>query len=133
VINRIAAAVGAQRGLVVFDEAYEPFASRTWMQRMAMPEHLLVLRTLSKFRLAAVRIGYLSGRAEVVAEVDKVRPPYHVSVLNAEAAHFAAQADAPSSVRGRAAAPPRLRSGDLGAVDPMDHGHPEGYAQLLDR
>ncbi len=89
-INRIAAAVGAQRGLVVFDEAYQPFASRTWMQRMAMHEHVLVLRTLSKCGLAGVRIGYLSGRAELVAEVGKVRSPYKVSVLNAEAAHFAA-------------------------------------------
>jgi histidinol-phosphate aminotransferase len=31
VIDRIVAAVGAQRGLVVFDEAYQPFASRTCM------------------------------------------------------------------------------------------------------
>ena len=31
VIERIVAAVGAQDGLVVFDEAYQPFSSRTWM------------------------------------------------------------------------------------------------------
>ena len=52
VIDRIVAAIGAQQGLVVFDEAYQPFASRTWMQRMAAHEHVLVLRTLSKFGLA---------------------------------------------------------------------------------
>ena len=34
-IERIVDAVGAQDGLVVFDEAYQPFSSRTWMQRMA--------------------------------------------------------------------------------------------------
>ena len=33
VIDRIVAAVGAQDGLVVFDEAYQPFSSRTWMHR----------------------------------------------------------------------------------------------------
>jgi histidinol-phosphate/aromatic aminotransferase/cobyric acid decarboxylase-like protein len=33
IIDRIVAAVGAQNGLVVFDEAYQPFSSRTWMQR----------------------------------------------------------------------------------------------------
>ena len=60
-IDRIVAAVGAQRGLVVFDEAYQPFSSRTWMQRMAPHEHVLVLRTLSKFGLAGVRLGYLRG------------------------------------------------------------------------
>jgi histidinol-phosphate aminotransferase len=89
VIDRIVAAVGAQNGLVVFDEAYQPFASRTWMQRMAAHPHVLVLRTLSKFGLAGVRLGYLCGAAPLIAQVDKVRPPYNVSVLNAEAAGFA--------------------------------------------
>ncbi len=89
VIDRIVAAVGAQQGLVVFDEAYQPFASRTWMQRMAAHPHVLVLRTLSKFGLAGVRLGYLCGHAALIDEVDKVRPPYNVSALNAEAALFA--------------------------------------------
>jgi len=89
VIERIVEAVGRQQGLVVFDEAYQPFASRSWMQRMAAHEHVLVMRTLSKFGLAGVRLGYLCGAAPLVAEIEKVRPPYNVSSLNAEAAIFA--------------------------------------------
>ncbi len=89
VIERIVAAVGTQHGLVVFDEAYQPFASRTWMQRMAAHEHVLVMRTLSKFGLAGVRLGYLAGAAALVEQIDKVRPPYNISVLNAEATIFA--------------------------------------------
>jgi len=90
VIARIVAAVRAQgHGLVVFDEAYQPFASRTWMQRMAGEPHVLVMRTLSKFGLAGVRLGYLAGAAALIAEIDKVRPPYNVGVLNAEATLFA--------------------------------------------
>jgi len=89
IVERIVAAVGAQRGLVVFDEAYQPFAARSWMQRMGAHEHVLVLRTLSKFGLAGVRLGYLSGAAALVDEIDKMRPPYNVGVLNAEAARFA--------------------------------------------
>ena len=89
VIDRIVAAVGAQQGLVVFDEAYQPFASRSWLQRMAAHPHVLVLRTLSKFGLAGVRLGYLCGHTALVDEIDKVRPPYNVSALNAEAALFA--------------------------------------------
>jgi histidinol-phosphate aminotransferase len=89
-IDAIVAAVGAQpRGLVVFDEAYQPFASRSWMQRMAGKEHVLVLRTLSKFGLAGVRLGYLAGAASLIEEIDKLRPPYNISVLNAEATLFA--------------------------------------------
>ncbi|MEO8298333.1 MAG: histidinol-phosphate transaminase [Burkholderiales bacterium] len=88
-LARIVAAVGEQDGLVVFDEAYQPFSSRTWLPRLGQHDHVLVMRTLSKFGLAGVRLGYLAGPAALVAELDKVRPPYNVSVLNAEAALFA--------------------------------------------
>jgi histidinol-phosphate aminotransferase len=89
VIDRIVAAVGAQQGLVVFDEAYQPFAARSRLGSLAQHEHVLVLRTLSKFGLAGVRIGYLCGHAALIDEIDKVRPPYNISVLNAECARFA--------------------------------------------
>lgn len=93
VIERLIAAQGAQGGLVVMDEAYQPFAARSWIDSArAAPgrhRHVLILRTLSKFGLAGVRIGYLLGEAGLIAEIDKVRPPYNVSVLNAECALFA--------------------------------------------
>jgi len=86
VIERI---VRAAPGLVVMDEAYQPFASRSYADRIARHEHVLLMRTMSKFGLAGVRLGYLVGRAALIAEIDKVRPPYNVSVLNCEAALFA--------------------------------------------
>jgi histidinol-phosphate aminotransferase len=89
VVQRIVDAVGEQGGFVVFDEAYQPFASRSWLARMAQHEHVLVLRTLSKFGLAGVRLGYLVGAAPLIDEIDKVRPPYNISALNAEATLFA--------------------------------------------
>ena len=92
-VQRIIDAAGAQGGIVVMDEAYQPFASRTFIDRMraepARNAHVLLMRTLSKFGLAGVRLGYLIGPAALVAEIDKVRPPYNVSVLNGEAALFA--------------------------------------------
>jgi histidinol-phosphate aminotransferase len=81
--------VQAAPGLVVIDEAYQPFSSRSYLDRLVQHERVLLMRTLSKFGLAGVRIGYMMGRAELIAQVDKVRPPYNVSVLNAEAALFA--------------------------------------------
>jgi histidinol-phosphate aminotransferase len=81
--------VEAAPGLVVIDEAYQPFASRSYLDRVAKHEHVLLMRTLSKFGLAGVRIGYMMGPEQLVHEIDKVRPPYNISVLNAEAALFA--------------------------------------------
>jgi histidinol-phosphate aminotransferase len=89
VIDRLIEAVGEQQGLVVIDEAYQPFAARDSLARLARFEHVLLMRTMSKFGLAGVRIGYLIGRGELIAEVDKLRPPFNISVLNCEAALFA--------------------------------------------
>ncbi len=88
-VERIVEAVGRQNGLVVFDEAYQPFSSRSWMARAGQLPHVLVMRTLSKFGLAGVRLGYLAGPAALIDEIDKVRPPYNISALNAEATLFA--------------------------------------------
>ena len=89
VIEKIIIAVGKQGGLVVMDEAYQPFASKSYINRIAQHSHVLLLRTLSKFGLAGVRLGYLLGPKALIAEIDKVRPPYNISVLNYECALFA--------------------------------------------
>jgi histidinol-phosphate aminotransferase len=93
VIRRLIAEAAIYGGLVVMDEAYQPFSSRSWMAEIrAHPvanANVLLMRTLSKFGLAGVRLGYMVGPEALVHEVDKLRPPYNVSVLNAECALFA--------------------------------------------
>ena len=92
-VKAVVAAASATQTLVVMDEAYQPFSSRTYLDVMradpAANAHVVLMRTLSKFGLAGVRLGYLIGPAALVAELDKVRPPYNVSVLNYECALFA--------------------------------------------
>ena len=88
-IEQIVEAQGAQGGMVVIDEAYQPFAARSYIDRVARHGHVLLMRTLSKFGLAGIRLGYLMGPQALIAEIDKVRPPYNISVLNCECALFA--------------------------------------------
>ncbi len=77
------------QGLVIIDEAYQPFASKSYLDRLTRHPHVLLMRTLSKFGLAGVRLGYMMGRQDLIEQVEKVRPPYNISVLNTEAALFA--------------------------------------------
>jgi histidinol-phosphate aminotransferase len=89
VIENIIVAVGKQSGLVVLDEAYQPFSSKSYIDRLARHSHVLMLRTLSKFGLAGVRLGYMMAPKALIAGIDKVRPPYNISILNCECALFA--------------------------------------------
>ncbi len=92
-MKTIVAAAREAGSLVVIDEAYQPFSSRTFLDVIAANPgehtHVLLMRTLSKFGLAGVRIGYLMGCTELIAQINKVRPPYNISVLNTECALFA--------------------------------------------
>jgi len=78
------ALIEAAPGLVVVDEAYLPFARRTYLPQLARRPNLLVLRTLSKSGLAGMRLGYLCGAPAWIAQFDKVRPPFNVNSLTLE-------------------------------------------------
>ena len=92
-IQKIITLQGEQGGLVVMDEAYQPFSSKSWIEPITnQPEkhqHVLLMRTLSKFGLAGVRIGYMMGPKPLINEINKLRPPYNISILNCECALFA--------------------------------------------
>ena len=75
-------------GLVVVDEAYHAFAGKSFMPRLPEFPNLLVLRTVSKLGLAGIRLGYLAGRPEWIAQFNKVRQVYNVNVLTHAAALF---------------------------------------------
>jgi histidinol-phosphate aminotransferase len=80
--------IEACEGLVVIDEAYHVFAGRTFMPHLDKYRNLAVLRTVSKLGLAGIRLGYLAGRPEWIAEFNKVRQAYNVNVLTQAAALF---------------------------------------------
>jgi histidinol-phosphate aminotransferase len=81
--------IEAAPGLVVVDEAYQPFSGETVMPWLREYPHLLILRTLSKMGLAGLRLGLLVGNPAWIAELDKIRLPYNINVLTQASAHFA--------------------------------------------
>ena len=67
-------------GLLVVDEAYGEFADWSALELVADDVPLVVVRTYSKvWSLAAVRLGFAVGPASVVAQLEQVVLPYHLS------------------------------------------------------
>ena len=74
-------------GIVILDQAYAEFADEPCLELAAASDRVLVVRTMSKaFGLAGLRIGYAIGAPAIVAEVEKSRGPYKVSVAAERAA-----------------------------------------------
>ncbi|NWJ51583.1 MAG: histidinol-phosphate transaminase [Bacteroidetes bacterium] len=86
--NIIVELLSSFKGLVVVDEAYIDFCpEKSVIGLLKRYDNLFVMQTLSKaWGLAGVRIGLGIGHPDLIKVLDKVKPPYNISVLNAEAA-----------------------------------------------
>ncbi len=73
--------IRAAPGLVVIDEAYQPFAGTTFMPRLAEFENMVVMRTVSKIGMAGLRLGYVCGRPEWIDAFNKTRSPFNVNAV----------------------------------------------------
>ncbi|MEC4748212.1 histidinol-phosphate transaminase [Methylomicrobium sp. Wu6] len=87
--DAIGAIIEQAPGLVVIDEAYEPFADASYLEMLGRHPNLLVMRTVSKLGLAGLRLGYLCGSPELIEQLDKIRLPYNINVLTQASAEFA--------------------------------------------
>ena len=77
-------------GLVVVDEAYGQFSPWSAVSLVDDDRGAVVVRTFSKtWAMAAVRLGYLIGPAPLVATLDEVVLPYHLSALTQAAGRLA--------------------------------------------
>ncbi len=75
-------------GIVVLDEAYYDFAQKTFVEEMARHNNLILLRSLSKIGLAALRIGFGVADPRIIEQINKVRLPYNANTISQA---FAAQ------------------------------------------
>lgn len=86
-------ALAESGALVIVDEAYAEFSGSTARDLLPRFRNLVLARTMSKaMALAGARIGYMLGAPEVLAEVEKLLPPYSVNLF-ARAAAEASLAD----------------------------------------
>ncbi|WP_190808640.1 histidinol-phosphate transaminase [Flagellimonas sp. S3867] len=78
----------AFKGLIVIDEAYIDFAEHeSWVTSLAQYPNLLVTQTLSKaYGMAGIRLGICYASKEVIAILNKIKPPYNVNQLTQDRA-----------------------------------------------
>ncbi|GAB3813776.1 histidinol-phosphate transaminase [Pontibacter rugosus] len=69
------------KGLVVVDEAYIDFSAQpSWTTRLQEFSNLVVLQTFSKaWGMAALRLGLAFASEEVIAVMNKIKPPYNIN------------------------------------------------------
>jgi len=81
--EKILKIIGESKGLVVVDEAYQPFSSeKGFVPLLRDHKNLVIMRTLSKIGLAALRFGFLIADEQIIDEVNKVRLPFNVNALS---------------------------------------------------
>jgi len=81
--EKILKIIAESKGLVVVDEAYQPFASeKGFVPLLQDYQNLVIMRTLSKIGLAALRFGFIIADEAIIDEVNKVRLPFNVNALS---------------------------------------------------
>ena len=81
--ERILEIVKASSGVVVVDEAYQPFTrGRGFLSLLGEYSNIVILRTLSKVGLASLRLGVMIASEEIISEVNKVRLPFNINTLS---------------------------------------------------
>lgn len=76
------------KGIVVLDEAYIDFSKKeSWLQEINDYPNLVITQTLSKaYGMAGIRLGILYGSQEIIAVLNKIKPPYNVNELTQQKA-----------------------------------------------
>ncbi|RVT72784.1 histidinol-phosphate transaminase [Flavobacterium sufflavum] len=75
-------------GFVIIDEAYIDFSDKaSWLAKLDQYPNLIITQTLSKaYGLAGIRLGICYGSPEVIAVLNKIKPPYNVNELTQQRA-----------------------------------------------
>ncbi len=75
-------------GLVVIDEAYIDFSSeQSWVSKLSKHPNLVITQTLSKaYGMAGIRLGICFASEQIIAVLNKIKPPYNVNELTQQSA-----------------------------------------------
>jgi histidinol-phosphate aminotransferase len=81
--NKIVDLLEKFNGVIVIDEAYIDFSKEeSWLSELSNYNNLIVTQTLSKaYGMAGIRLGVCYASEEIIAILNKIKPPYNVNEL----------------------------------------------------
>ncbi|ADV51398.1 histidinol-phosphate transaminase [Cellulophaga sp. E16_2] len=81
--NKIIKLLEKFNGIVVIDEAYIDFSKEeSWLSELSNYNNLILTQTLSKaYGMAGIRLGVCYASEEIIAILNKIKPPYNVNEL----------------------------------------------------
>lgn len=70
------------QGIVVVDEAYHDFSQRSFVNHIEKHNNMVILRSLSKIGMAALRVGYAVADPVIIEQINKIRLPYNSNTVS---------------------------------------------------
>jgi len=81
--EQIRAVLACHQGFIVLDQAYVEFGGYNAVELIGEYPNLIVTRTFSKaFGAAGLRLGYMIGNEDVIAELNKIKLPYNINFFS---------------------------------------------------
>jgi len=76
------------KGIVIIDEAYIDFSTQSsFLKKLDQFPNVVVTQTLSKaYGMAGIRLGICYASEEIIAVLNRIKPPYNVNKLSQEKA-----------------------------------------------
>lgn len=86
------------RSPIVIDRSYEYFCARSLPKRVIRPDLLYIHSLTKRYKIPGLRLGYIIGHRETLAQVRQLRQPWSVNALAIEAGKWIASNGFPESI-----------------------------------
>jgi len=80
--NQVYKVIENFKGIVVIDEAYHDFSKKSYVTQIEKHNNVVILRSLSKIGLAALRVGFAIADPLIIDQINKVRLPYNSNTVS---------------------------------------------------
>ncbi|HEX7510089.1 MAG TPA: histidinol-phosphate transaminase, partial [Chitinivibrionales bacterium] len=132
--RQLRAILAVHTGVLVLDQAYVEFGGFNATALIQEYPNLIITRTFSKAMAGAgLRLGYMLGRPELIAEINKIKLPYNINFFSEHVAEVLLSHTEYLRVQVKEIIDERQRLYAFFKTMPLDNVYPSGANFLLVR